>query len=247
MDRKQIYLSTIDPEAGAVAREYGLGVEIADFCTAWNMDDKLAETKRKLERTLSGISRRTFHGPFNELFPCAIDPKARELARERFRQAIVFAQNYGAEKLVLHGGFNPWIYYPQWYVEQSILFWRAFIQEVPDSVTICLENVMEQTPEMLLEIIRTVDDPKFQLCLDIGHCNVYSKVPVQDWLSACVPYLAHLHIHNNCGSEDTHSPLNAGTIPIREVLQYVQQRCPDITATLELPQSKPSVQWLLEE
>ena len=32
------YLSTIAPDAAAVARENKLGLEIADYCTAWNMD-----------------------------------------------------------------------------------------------------------------------------------------------------------------------------------------------------------------
>lgn len=39
MNCNQLYLSTIDPGAGALARKYGLGVEIADYCTAMNMDE----------------------------------------------------------------------------------------------------------------------------------------------------------------------------------------------------------------
>ena len=83
MERERLYLSTIDRSAGNVARAYGLGIEIAEFCTAWNMDEHLAETEQGLKTTLTGISRRVLHGPFNELFPCAIDHKARELARMR--------------------------------------------------------------------------------------------------------------------------------------------------------------------
>lgn len=136
MEGKNLYLSTIDPEAGDIARQYGLGVEIADFCTAWNMDEHLPETEKHLEGVLSGISRRVLHGPFNELFPCAIDPKARELARQRYRQAFLLAGRYGARKVVLHGGYNPWLYYPQWYREQSILFWKDFLPEIPPGLTV---------------------------------------------------------------------------------------------------------------
>ena len=247
MKREQIYLSTIDPEAGDIARQYGLGVEIAEFCTAWNMDEHLAETEQTLETTLSGISRRVLHGPFNELFPCAIDPKARELARLRYRQAIALAQRYGADKVVLHGGYNPWLYYPQWYREQSIPFWKDFLPEIPEGITVCLENVLEETPEMLLSIVQAVDDPKLRLCLDIGHSNAYSKIPVSQWLETSIPCLSHLHIHNNSGAGDTHSPLDAGTIPVKELLRRAGQMCPGVTATLELPRSRSSVRWLLEE
>lgn len=242
-----LYLSTIDPAAGDTARQYGLGVEIASFCTAWNLDEHLPETRKALEPTLAGISRRVLHGPFNELFPCAIDPKARELARYRYRQAIALAQAYGAEKVILHGGFNPWFYYPQWYQEQSILFWKEFIREIPENMTVCLENVLEPEPQMLLSVVRAVDDGRLRLCLDVGHVNAYSKIPVQEWLETSAAFLSHLHIHNNDGTGDTHSPLYFGTIPIKELLAKARKLCPEATATLELTESLPSVRWLLEE
>ena len=90
--RERLYLSTIDPKAGDLARRYSLGVEIASFCTAQNMDDHLSETEKTLQTALAGISRRVLHGPFNELFPCAIDPRARALAAERYRQAVAMAE-----------------------------------------------------------------------------------------------------------------------------------------------------------
>lgn len=244
--RERLYLSTIDPAAGKVARQYGLGIEIAEFCTAWNLDRELSATKKTLEETLAGIRKRVLHGPFNELFPCAIDPKARELAAFRFSQAAVMAREYGAEKLVLHGGFNPQMYYPQWYVEQSVLFWREFLEKLPEGITVCVENVLEPTPDMLLDILRQVDDPRLRLCLDVGHVNAYSKVSAKTWLEESGDYLSHLHIHNNDGSWDTHSALFEGTLPIRELLGVAFERA-DVTATLELPDCLPSVKWLLEE
>ena len=87
MNSNQLYLSTIDPSAGELAKKFGLGVEIADFCTAANMDEHFAKTRSFLEGKLEGIPRRLLHGPFNELFPCAIDPLARKLAAYRYDQA----------------------------------------------------------------------------------------------------------------------------------------------------------------
>ena len=78
MEKQRIFLSTIDPEAGNIARAQGLGVEIAEFCTAINADDRFDETDRAVEAQLQEIPRRILHGPFNELFPCAIDPLVRD-------------------------------------------------------------------------------------------------------------------------------------------------------------------------
>lgn len=244
--RDRLYVSTIDREAGKVARQYGLGIEIAEFCTAWNMDRELPAVEKTLEETLTGVSRRVLHGPFNELFPCAIDPKARQLTAFRFSQAAALAQAYGAGKLVLHGGFNPQMYYPQWYVEQSVHFWKDFLETLPDGLTVCVENVLEPTPDMLLDILRGVEDSRLRLCLDVGHVNAYSRIPAKTWLTKCGAYLSHLHIHNNDGTWDTHNALFEGTLPIRELVD-IAMRETEATATLELPKCEPSVKWLLEE
>lgn len=239
------YLSTIDENAHRIAAEHDLGVEIATFCTARNMDENFAERDAALRQQLAGVRKRLLHAPFNELFPCAIDPKARALAAERYRQSIRLAKGYGAAKVIIHGGYHPRIYYPVWYAEQSILFWRDFLKEDP-GVQIVLENVLEETPEMLLKIVTGVDDPRLRLCLDVGHVNAYSRVPVRSWLECWAPWISHFHIHNNDGGWDSHSALSEGTIPMKELLTQAIAQCPDASFTLEVPDAAPSVRWMEE-
>ena len=246
MNREKLMLSTIAPDAAAVAREYGLGIEIAEFCTAWNMDRKFAGVDGVVRKKLEGIASNVLHAPYNELFPCAIDPKARELAASRYRQAIALAKGYGSQKVIIHGGFNPWIYFPVWYVEQSIEFWKEFLQEDP-GVEIVLENVLEEEPAWLLDIIKGVDDPRLRMCLDIGHVNAYSRVPVMDWLETCAPWIGHFHVHNNDGSRDAHCALMEGSIPMDVFLERVEGLCPDATLSLELMKDRHSVQWLARQ
>ena len=246
MNREQIYISTIAQDAAETARKYGLGLEIAEYCTAWNMDEKFPETDAAVRQKIAGVENRVFHAPFNELFPCAIDPKARALAASRYRQAIRLAKDYGAAKIIIHGGYNPMLYYPVWYIEQSIVFWRAFLREDP-GIRIVLENVLEEQPQMLIDIVKGVDHPSFKLCLDVGHVNAYSPVPVMDWLETCAPYLDHFHLHNNDGTRDAHRELTQGSIPMTELLHRAEESCPNATATLEVPESAASVKWITEE
>lgn len=245
MQREKLYLSTIAPDAAPVAREYGFGLEIAEYCTAWNMDEKLADVDRVVTKKLEAIGCSTLHAPYTELFPCAIDKKARELAAYRYRQAIDLAKRYGSEKVIIHGGYNARIYYPVWYVEQSIVFWKEFLKDDP-GVEIVLENVFETEPQWLLDIVTGVDHPKLKMCLDVGHVNAYSPVSVMEWLEICAPVLSHFHIHNNDGSQDQHNSLEEGQIPMKELLQKMEQLCPDATITLELLKDKPSAAWLAE-
>ena len=245
MKKETVYLSTIATDAAQVAREYGFGLEIAEYCTAWNMDEKFTGVDKAVKKKLEGMPGCLLHAPYNELFPCAIDKKARALAAERYRQATHLAKGYGAAKVIIHGGYNPKIYYPIWYVEQSVLFWKEFLK-ADSGVEIVLENVLEETPDMLLDIVKGVDDPRLRLCLDIDHVNAYSSVSVTDWLEAWVPYLSHFHIHNNDGSRDQHNGLADGTISIKELLLQAEKLCPQATYTLELMQDTPSVLWLKE-
>ena len=245
MKREQIYLSTVDPRAGELARELGLGVEIAEYCTAWNMDREYPQTDERLRGALAGNPRRILHGPFNELFPCAIDPEARDLAARRYRQAIALARDYGADKVVIHAGFNPWLYYPVWFREQSAVFWREFLAEEP-GVEIVLENVLEQEPEWMTEILRAVDSPRLRLCLDVGHVNAYSPVDAAEWLRRCAPWISHFHLHNNNGTRDAHDPLFRGSIPMEELLTLAGELCPEATFTLELPDAENSARELMK-
>ncbi len=246
MDRSSIYIATVDPQGHRLAREYGLGIEISEFCTAYNMDEEYGVYGPLVEEKAACAQRLVVHAPFNELFPCAIDPKARALARDRYCQAMTLAEQLGAKKLVIHGGYHPWIYYPVWYVEQSILFWREFVPRIPQGMTVCLENVLEPDPEYLLDIVTGVDSPKLRLCLDIGHVNAYSKLPAAEWIRRWGGWISHFHIHNNDGDFDTHQPLDQGSIPMEEVLRLAQEFCPGASFTLELPEAAGSVAWLVE-
>ena len=44
MDNSKIFISSIASDAQTVARAHGFGLEIAEYCTAWNMDDAFTET-----------------------------------------------------------------------------------------------------------------------------------------------------------------------------------------------------------
>ena len=246
MNREKIYLSTIASDAPYYAKKHGFGLEIAEYCTAVNMDRRFEVTDPRVKASLKGISCSILHAPVNELFPCAIDEKARELAVYRYKQAIELAKRYGSQKIVIHGGYTPWFYYPVWYIGESISFWKVFLQENPD-VEIVLENVLETKPDMILDIVEGVNDSRFQLCMDIGHANAYSYVPIMDWLEACAPWIGHFHINNNYGREDLHNGLHDGSIPVKELLRRIETLCPDATITLEVMEAKSSLEWLMKE
>ena len=243
--RGKLHLSGIDDTAAPLARRYGLGYEITAFCMASALEEGAAFTAA--ERAAAGMDSLCLHAPFAELCPCAIDPLVRDAALHRFRQTIKTAQALGVTRLVVHGGFIPLVYFPEWFVEQSVLFWRELLADVPESMVLAVENVMEPGPEMLVQIAEQVNDPRLGLCLDVGHANAStSKTPPLAWIAPMAPWLRHVHLHNNAGDWDLHDPLGKGTIPMEQVLDTLLEQCPAATYTIENQDCAPSLDWLAQ-
>ena len=246
MKREKLYLSTVDTEAADLSRKFGLGLELAEFCTAWNLDDEFTATDCKVRAEMEGLTRFTLHGPYNELFPCAIDRKARALVRDRFLETIGVAEGYGIRKIILHGGFDPHLYFPCWFIQESTRFFMDFVKEIPEDMTICLENVLEEQPSYLTDILRSIDDPRLRMCLDVGHAKAYSSLDPLDWISEARDVIDHFHVHNNNGTRDSHSGLMDGVIPMEALFNRIETFCPRATVTLELPEAAPSLAWMAE-
>jgi len=250
LNRTHVYLSTIAPDAAALAQKYQVGLEIAEYCTAYNMDAYFDQTHPLVQEKLTHIEHRILHAPFNELFPCAIDPKARELAASRYQQALQLAAQYQAGKVVIHTGSAPSFYYDCWFEEQSILFWKAFMKSYQDDAVICLENVLDPHPEPLLHILEAAQDSRLRICLDVGHAHAYSKRPVKEWLELLSPYITHFHIHNNDRSYDAHRHLYdtaEHTMDMAALLHHAAELCPEATFTLEITEPEADLRWLQDQ
>ena len=244
MKKERLFLSTIADDAVQTAREFGLGVELAQFCLAENMDKTPPDVQASLDAALE-VSRRVLHAPFAELCPAAIDPLVREVAKRRFLQAAALAKRYGAEKMVVHSGFIPLVYYPEWFAPQSAAFWREFLNDV-DGLTLCVENVMETSPDALRQVAEQVNDPRLRICFDVGHAFCQSG-DLAPWLDALAPYSSHVHLHNNHGTFDEHLGLPDGTLDMAAVIRQLEALAPQATYTLEVRSARASVEWLLKE
>lgn len=244
---EKLHISSIDENCRELALKYGMGLEVASFCWAQMIDFELEKNVEAARRMTEGIGSLWFHAPFAELAPCAIDPRARKLARTRYRQSAEIARRLGIKRLVIHGGFIPHVYYPEYYTEQSVLFWKEFLKEMPEDMTIALENVMEPSPDMLVDIADGVDDPRLGLCLDVGHANTeVSRTPPIEWIGPMAKRLFHVHLHNNIGGTDLHDHLGNGSIPVEKIIREIMKKCPRATFTIEDRFAEASLEWLKE-
>ena len=241
--RERLLISTIDSKAPALARQHGLGLELADFCTAMDLDgNERGWREQAMVRSMNGLSRFVLHAPFCELTPCAVDPLIGKVSRNRYEQAFELAWAHGVERLVVHSGFVPNVYDPRWYLEQAPLFWRDFLADKPADFQLLLENVLDDEPMLLPETVRRIADPRVGLCLDIGHAAVYSRHPLKEWIESFLPGLRHVHLHDNDGMSDLHLPLGQGKLPWDGSILALEAARPSYT--LENMDAAPSLDWL---
>ena len=86
------------------------------------------------------------------------------------------------------------------------------MEDKPEDFIVCVENVLEDEPYMLLDMMKQISDPRVKLCLDIGHAHAMTSadIPAEKWIQVLGPHIAHFHLHNNDGSGDSHRPLARG-------------------------------------
>ena len=234
-----------------LAAANGLGLEIAEFCISDNMDNEFETVLPHVLKNIAAVPDRTLHAPYNELFPQAIEPLIVEVAYKRYEQTLGYCKRFGAPKMIVHANYDESLYFTNWFVNRHIDFWKRFLSEHDDAIEICVENVQEDDPELILGILRGVGDPRLKMCLDVGHANLSPIAPI-DWVRICAPFVSHYHIHNNFGAAnisrrslgDRHLALGNGNIDMKALLTLAEKLTPNATAAIESYDPESSVQWL---
>ena len=234
-----------------LAQAYGVGLELAEFCITDNMENSFEAVLPHVEACVAAVKRKTLHAPYNELFPMAIDPKVVAVARDRYDLAWEYCLRFGADKMIVHANYVRDLYFPGWFINRHVEFWKNFLADHPEDITICLENVMENDPRVLLGVLEGVGDPRLKMCLDSGHANLSGLAPIE-WLKACATHISHYHIHNNDGPVDgdhrsvgdRHAALDKGSIDMLQFLKTAEELTPNATAAVESYDPESCVRWL---
>ncbi len=170
----------------------------------------------------------TMHAPFFDLRPGAADAKVRDASIERLKQFFDLAPLFKPRSMVCHTNFEEKYYInleEQW-LENSIDTWSRFIDIAADlDAIIALENVYEESPAypaLLLDAFRDV--PQIGYCFDTGHCNTFSTTPMEEWIEKIGHRIGEVHLHDNDGSADSHSPVGDGTFPFHDFLKILTKR-----------------------
>lgn len=181
-------------------------------------------------------TRPRIHAPFFDLNPGALDPFVRETTKKRLLQTLEFAARLNSSLVVMHPGVDKWRYpnlFDVWLEHALELFCSLLESTTHDDVVIVIENVYEETPDYLSQLITQVDSIRFGHCFDVGHWNLFGTRPMRDWLEQLGPKLFHVHIHDNHGLSDDHLPLGEGEIDFNLLFTHLERCDWPVSMTLE--------------
>jgi sugar phosphate isomerase/epimerase len=169
----------------------------------------------------------TFHAPFMDLRPGAIDPRIRQVTVDRLRRVFDLIPLFLPRTIVCHPSFDEKYYVSgeDHWLENSIETWGCLLGCVRETETIiALENVYERTPYHLRLLLDSLASPQVRFCFDTGHANVFGSESPGEWMESLGDRLGEIHIHDNHGTADEHLPVGEGNFPFRELMQMVRER-----------------------
>jgi len=178
----------------------------------------------------------TFHAPFVDLRPGALDERIRQVSQERIRQAFDLAPIFKPLKIVCHPSFDERYYIScdDLWLENSVRFWRELIDVAKESHSVvALENVYEKEPDILRRLLEMLSCDNVCFCFDTGHYNVFARSPLKTWIDQMGRYIGHLHLHDNFGKLDEHLPVGGATFPFDELFAALKELKVKPTFTLE--------------
>jgi sugar phosphate isomerase/epimerase len=169
----------------------------------------------------------TFHAPFMDLRPGALDPRIRQASLDRLREVFDLIPWFRPRTVVCHPSFDEKYYVSseQPWLANSLETWRHLLGYVRGTDTaVALENVYERTPQPLRLLLDSLAAPEFCFCFDTGHFNVFAGAPLVEWMESLGGRLGEIHLHDNHGREDEHLPVGEGSFPFDELVEIVGER-----------------------
>lgn len=176
----------------------------------------------------------SFHAPFMDLSPGAVDLEVRRVTTRRFSQVLDLAGVLKPKAIVFHSGYERWKYALDvgFWLEKSLLTWRPVNDRASElGVKVAIENIFEDEPSNLKLLAEAMASDNFGVCFDTGHCNLFSKVPLEDWMRALTPFIIELHLHDNDRTSDQHLPMGEGTFDFRKFFGLLGKK--DCVYTIE--------------
>ncbi|MDD4857098.1 MAG: sugar phosphate isomerase/epimerase [Candidatus Krumholzibacteria bacterium] len=223
-------------------------VVLAGFYPEIRMNDaaylmRLSEGDVKRMRSLlDGCSLTTFtHGPFLGLDAASLNDHIAEYSAGCLVRGLEVTAGLGGSVMIVHTNYSP--FYSRAGLRAWLGNWSVRMRPILETadrlgVQIALENVWDERPESLVRLIDLLPEGAAKVCLDTGHINAFSRLPVRRWWDVLGGKVVALHLHDNDGLSDDHLPPGDGVFDFPALVELVRALEPLPLMTLEVDISR---------
>ena len=191
-----------------IARKRGFGFEVQAFAFPEVMYGDWKSYLNHYVEVLKGFSHGiSHHHAFYDAVTVSRDYKVVEATREKFDFNFMISREIGAKIVIAHFHWSPFYRGKafEYYLNGQLKFWDRFINLAEEEdILLVLENTTETRPDYMMPIIERANSPHFQVIFDPGHANLFSEVPLTQWVRAFGDHLRYIHFHTNHGVYDEH-------------------------------------------
>lgn len=218
-----------------VRGEFHAEVRMADVDHLMSLSDR---SLRRLGELLADRSLEVLtHGPFFGLDIASLDRKVSDYTYNSLTRALEASAILGSRLMVVHTGFIPQFsrggrrhWFSNWGTRMPRVLERA--REL--GVEIVLENTWEDHPEVIRHLMDLLPAGEVGVCMDTGHINVFSHLPLARWWKVLGERVLALHLHDNDGLSDDHLRPGRGTFDFPLLVKYLKDRNPMPLMDLEI-------------
>ncbi|GAB1352756.1 MAG TPA: sugar phosphate isomerase/epimerase family protein [Candidatus Rifleibacterium sp.] len=190
--------------------------------------DTIDTIERKTIEDLRGLAesqnfRSTLHAPFYDLNVGARDRSIRMASFERLIWAVETASILGSGVVVVHPGYGvgPGEIDIEIWLGRAGGFLKKLVEYAGErNIKIAFENIFDSRPDYLVRLLDFVNAPNAGICFDVGHFNIFSKLPMQAWLTALGPKIFEFHLHDNDKSADQHRAIGDGNLDYQPLINW---------------------------
>ena len=177
--------------------------------------------QRRLENFPGDLA---MHNVFDEIMTNCSDEKILAVIRERFDHVFMIARELNVKTIVSHFNWRafydgPWL--SDWQ-DKQVRFWERYVDLAEKhDLLLVMENTTEIRPDILKGVIDKMDSKRYRIVMDVGHANIFSTVPVNNWPAVFGEDLVYMHVHNNDGTYDAHNSVLNGTVNYDSLLDCI--------------------------
>jgi sugar phosphate isomerase/epimerase len=239
-------------------------LELQSFVDAEILNGDWAPLVARARRLLDGHTGRVgIHGPFWGFVIASQDPDVRAVVARRMGQALDVSAALGATHMVIHSPYTTWSYNNldnnpgerEKIIDYTHQTMGEAVKRAEDiGLTMVIENIEDIDPHIRVDLADSFDSPAVAVSIDTGHAHYAhgstGAPPVDYYVRAAGPLLAHIHLQDADGYADRHWPPGEGNILWKSVFDAIHETGANPRLLLELRDSsriQDAAGWLANQ